>query len=341
MDEERFTATTGPALMRSRARIRGILLVSQGCLSVGLLAYLISKVDVAQASATALNADPLLLVLAIAQLSLQLFLAALRWELVARGLGGSLPFSAALRFVWVGTFFSQVLPASIGGDIVRMWLYWRRCGSRRLAIHSVALERLVMVVALLLLVFAVQPGLVARGVPLAIGLSAGIVLTGMIAVFSALLLSRGLLAGHGSWPLFRVLSHVAQDVRGVFARIPRSAALCVLSIAAHLNIAIVAWLIARALGLNITVADSIVLVPVVVLAATLPISVGGWGVRESAAITLFGLVGVSGADALALSVLLGLASIVISIPGALLWLPRERLREDDFDPTFDERADQA
>ena len=339
MSEERFSATTGQALKQSGTRRRRIMLVGQACLSGGLLAYLISKVDVAQASTTIRNADLLLLVLATAQLSLQLFFAALRWELLARGLGGSLPFPAALRFIWVGTFFSQVLPASVGGDIVRMWLYWRHCGSRRLAIHSVALERLVMVVVLLLLVLAVQPGLVARGVPLIIVFTAVIVLTGVIVVLSALLLSRNFLAAHDSWPLFRILFQVAQDVRSVFTDIPRTGALCVLSIAAHLNIAIAAWLIARALGLNIGIADSIVLMPVVVLAATLPISVGGWGVRESAAITLFGLVGVSGADALALSVLLGFASIVISIPGALLWLPRERPSKDNFDPSFDERAD--
>lgn len=320
---------------------RRILLIGQGCLSAGLLGYLISKVDVAQASATALNANLLLLVLATVQLGLQMFLTALRWKLLARGLGGSLPFRAALRFVWIGTFFSQVLPGSVGGDIVRMWLYWQRCGDRRVAIHSVALERLVMVFVLLLLVLAVQPGLAARGVPLAIVLSAAIFLTGMVAVLSALVLARGLLAVHNRWSLLRVLLYVAQDVRGVFGNVPRSAALCVLSVAAHLNMAIAAWLIARALGLDISVADSIVLMPVVVLVATLPISVGGWGVRESAAITLFGLVGVSGPDALALSVLFGLASIVISIPGALLWLPRHQLPKDDFDPTLDERAGRA
>ncbi len=341
MSEEHSNGATALALRRRRVRRRRILLIGQGCLSIGLLAYLMSKVDIAQAGATALNADPVLLALATAQLSLQVFLGAMRWALLVSGMGGSLPFPAALRFVWIGTFFSQVLPASVGGDIVRMWMYWRRTGSRRLAIHSVALERMVMVTVLLLLVLAVQPGLAARGVPLAIVLSAVVVLTAMIAVLSVLLLSRRLLAVHDGSRLLRSLSNIAQDVRGVFTNIPRSVALCGLSIAAYLNIAIVVWLIARALGLQISVVDSIVLSPVVLLAATLPISVGGWGVRESAAVTLFGLVGVSGHDALALSVLLGLASIAISIPGALLWLPRDRLPVDDFESALDERADRV
>jgi hypothetical protein len=60
----------------------------------------------------------------------------------------------------------------------------------------------------------------------------------------------------------------------------------------------------------------------------LPISVGGWGVREGAAIGLFGLVGVSSADALAWSILLGLAGIVAAIPGSLLWLIRDRAHSD-------------
>lgn len=320
---------------------RRILLIGQACLSAGLLAYLVSKVDVAQAAATVLNANPWLLVLATLQLGLQFVLAAWRWEVVAKGLGGSLPFTPALRFVWVGTFFNQVLPASVGGDIVRMWFYWQRCGSRRLAIHSVALERLVMVFVLLVLVLAVQPGLAGRGVPLAIVLSAAFVLAGLIAAVSVLVLAKGFLAAHSRWSLLRILLYVAQDVRSVFSDVPRSAVLCVLSVVAYINIAIATWLIALALGLEISIADSMILMPVVVAVSTLPISVGGWGVRESAVIALFSLVGVAGPGALALSVLFGLAGVVISLPGALLWLSRAQLPGADFEPTLDDREDRA
>lgn len=41
------------------------------------------------------------------QLSVLFFLVALRWQLVARALGGALPYSAALRFVWIGTYFRR------------------------------------------------------------------------------------------------------------------------------------------------------------------------------------------------------------------------------------------
>lgn len=319
-------------------RRRRILLVGQGCISAGLLGYLISTVDIGRAGATALNADLLLLLAGTLQLSAHLFLTALRWELVARGLGGVLPFPVALRFVWIGTFFNQVLPTSVGGDVVRMWLYWVHCGSRRFSIHSVALERLVMVMVLLLLVLAIQPGLAARGAPLSIVLSAVVVLTGIVAGLAVLLYSSRLLATYEAWLPFRMLAMAAGDVRSLFANLPRTVMLCVLSVAAHLNMVIAAWLVARALGLEMTLTDCIVLIPVITLAMTLPISVGGWGVRESAAISLLGLVGISSSSALALSVLLGIASIAVSIPGLFLWFIQDQRPKGEFDPLDDERT---
>ena len=310
-------------------RGRRILLVGQGCLTSALLGYLLSTVDIRRVGTTAANADLLLLLAGIIQLSVLFFLVALRWQLVACALGGALPYPAALRFVWIGAFFSQLLPGSAGGDVVRMWLYWVRCGSRRLSIHSVALERLLMVTVLLLLVLAIQPGLAARGAPLTIVFSVVVVLTGIVAGLAVLLFSGRLLVAYDKWLPIRMLSMVAGDMRDLFSNIPRTAMLCMLSVAGHLNMVIAAWFIAHALGLGISLADCIVLIPVIVLAATLPISVGGWGVRESAAISLFGLVGVSSSDALALSVLLGLASVAVAIPGSILWLIRDRHSESD------------
>jgi len=58
----------------------------------------------------------------------------------------------------------------------------------------------------------------------------------------------------------------------------------------------------------------------VALVANLPISVGGWGVRETAMIALFGLIGVPASATLVLSIQLGLLSLIVALPGGLLWL---------------------
>jgi hypothetical protein len=68
----------------------------------------------------------------------------------------------------------------------------------------------------------------------------------------------------------------------------------------------------------------LILMQPVTLFATLPISIGGWGVREAAVVTFFGLVGVAPSAAVLLSVQLGLIAVVISLPGGLLFLVQRR-----------------
>ena len=68
----------------------------------------------------------------------------------------------------------------------------------------------------------------------------------------------------------------AGDVCDLFSNIPRTVTLYVLPVAGHLNMVIVGWLIARAMGLGICLAGWTVLIPVIVLAATRPISVDDW-----------------------------------------------------------------
>ncbi len=58
----------------------------------------------------------------------------------------------------------------------------------------------------------------------------------------------------------------------------------------------------------------------VFLMATLPISLGGWGTREAAAVLAFGSLGLAAPQAVALAVLYGLSALLQAAGGALLML---------------------
>jgi len=60
--------------------------------------------------------------------------------------------------------------------------------------------------------------------------------------------------------------------------------------------------------------------PPVILATVLPISIGGWGMRETAMVFMLSLVGVAPERAFLLSVLMGVVTVVMSLPGGVLWL---------------------
>jgi uncharacterized membrane protein YbhN (UPF0104 family) len=77
---------------------------------------------------------------------------------------------------------------------------------------------------------------------------------------------------------------------------------------------------AFALSIHITWAALLFIVPCVVFVMLLPISLAGWGVRELGLVWFLELYGIPGEQALALSLLLGLVAVIVSLPGAPLFV---------------------
>ena len=76
------------------------------------------------------------------------------------------------------------------------------------------------------------------------------------------------------------------------------------------------WCCGRALGADISAITVITVVPAVLMAMLLPVSIAGWGLREMAAAALWPLAGMSAADGIAIATLYGLVVLTGSLPGA-------------------------
>jgi hypothetical protein len=83
---------------------------------------------------------------------------------------------------------------------------------------------------------------------------------------------------------------------------------------------LIVWSLARAQGLVLPPADAAVLFTVMIGVAIVPISIGGWGLRELAVVSLLGNLGVAPENALLFSVCFGLTLLLGSLPGALVWV---------------------
>jgi hypothetical protein len=71
------------------------------------------------------------------------------------------------------------------------------------------------------------------------------------------------------------------------------------------------------------------------LISMVPISIAGWGVREGAMVSAFGLVGLRAADALAMSIVFGLIVSLVGVPGGVIWAltrPKRAAATDDGSP---------
>ena len=76
----------------------------------------------------------------------------------------------------------------------------------------------------------------------------------------------------------------------------------------------------RAIGMEIPTLVLLPLVAPVLMTMLIPVTVAGWGLRESAAAVLWGAVGLTAADGVAVSLAYGLIVLLCSLPGAFVFL---------------------
>jgi uncharacterized protein (TIRG00374 family) len=287
----------------------------------GLLLYLALKsVDFDALRDRLLRLEVSWSALAFAILVLQVFLLALRWRLIAEACGAALSDRKSSIFTFIGMFFNQTLPSTVGGDAARIWLLARTDGWKN-ATYSVLVDRAAGLIWLALIVLACLPWSLAsiadpvgRITLMLIG-AAGVI--GPIVLFSIASLTRGLLK---RWRLTRHALEMTDALRQALVSRRVGIPVSVLSLAIHMITVIVTWTLAKAIGAPLSLVQSLILVPPVTLISAVPISIAGWGVREGAMVAAFTYAGLSASDGLAVSVLFGVGLFAIGAVGGVLWL---------------------
>jgi uncharacterized membrane protein YbhN (UPF0104 family) len=227
--------------------------------------------------------------------------------------------SSACILFCVANFFGQVLPGGIGSDAVRVWKTHRGGMPLRIALTSVALDRLVALLGLLLLVAMMQPALQTRLPEHLAWLFPLLAAAGIACTVGLGLLDHFPLAS-SRFAVVRAAHALAADTRSVFFRPGHAAKVVVVTLLSHVNLALVVWVLACGLGVNVPVADTIVLFSQVLVVSMLPLSIAGWGVREATMVILFGHAGVSAEHSLTVSTLFGIGTVLTALPGGLIRL---------------------
>ena len=121
---------------------------------------------------------------------------------------------------------------------------------------------------------------------------------------------------------WRITRHLAAASR-VAWRLCRSvtgARVAAYSFSIHLMTVVVAWGAAMAVHAPVHFVHVLFLVLPVILIATIPVSIAGWGVRENAMILAFSYAGLAGADGLIVSILLGIVNMSVGAIGGIAWV---------------------
>jgi uncharacterized membrane protein YbhN (UPF0104 family) len=238
-----------------------------------------------------------------------------RWRVVARALGADIDLLSATGAYYRSLFLNSVLPGGILGDVHRAVTQGRRAGDVAQGVRAVAWERLCGQV-----IQAVVTAVVLLTLPSPVRPALPYVLAGIAGVAGgAALVVRGA-ARRGRSRLTRAARGVAADLRhGLLAAgvWPQVTLASVLIVAGHTATFVVA---ARAAGCTAPLGELVALLMVVQTAASIPLSIGGWGPREGVAAWAFAAAGLGAATGITITTLYAVLMLAAVAPGAGLLL---------------------
>ena len=296
-------------------------------MGLSLLGFLLTQIDLGQASRAVADARIDLLLLAFAIVLGSRLLAAARWYLLLRGRHAAVTPFGMLRLMFVADFVGYFMPGSLGVEVLRVYGLAKTTADPALSATSVVVER---VVALVVLVLLVLLGLAARplALPAEIGRLAWLFLALLLVAVLAVMapptrsLALRLLPGER-------LARIRRGLESVFAALDSYRSRPWL-IAASLVLALVFQLMrcasvtvgAAALGHPLPFTFVLVVFPIMLLISLLPITIAGLGVREVGFVYFLGLGGMPAEVALPLALIQRLFTIIATLPGAWWYLRR-------------------
>ncbi|MCL4710563.1 MAG: YbhN family protein [Pseudorhodoplanes sp.] len=243
----------------------------------------------------------------------QVVICAYRWQLIARETGGPLRLQDTLLGYLEATFVNAFLPTLIASDGVRVLRAINSGASAMNSFVGVITDR---IVALCGLAFAAASGVIflpgATDNPVLVLAIVGILPAFIVGIIGLDIIGR-VFVPLSHWRIVRPFLELASYVRRL-RQMPRlTAQVVAISVVGHMSCAAAFFILASQLGIDVGYWAMFALSAPILVYAAVPISIGGWGVREAVTAALFGLVGVAPAMGVALSIAFGLLMSVVGI----------------------------
>lgn len=249
----------------------------------------------------------------------QAFFCSWRWQYIAQTHVQHLPSLLFTFMVYLeNLFFNQFLPATIGGDVLRV-VRWQGAGvSAAVAASTVLLDRLsglngAAILSLLIVPFvAGDPNQILTALA-AVSLSTLVLVStaGLFFIMRWPQIISPFKRYEKIWAIFNKLRvNITFDRHYIFA--------LGLSVLGYVIGGLSTAVIARGFHVDIDMFFIVVLGSFITLVSTIPITISGWGLREATFVTILSPLGVGQNQAFLLGLFVGLASLVSALPGGLV-----------------------
>ncbi len=258
------------------------------------------------------NIDYILLIVLLS--IIQYILSAYRWMYISKHTDLNITLKDSIKFYYISSFMNNILPGGIIGDIYRV--YYHAENKKEVlklgkSFQSVIFERLsgqIMLIAFFIFSLSIYFILNEKYLAFFYVLLPLLAVFYLIKYLFKLKLNSYLISKSYGKNFFKVFTGE------VFWR---HTILSFFVVASYILIYIIS---AKSLGISIDYFAFLVFSPLILLSMTLPVSIGGWGVREFTALLISFLLGLSASASISVAIMYGVLNLICSLPGVYFFL---------------------
>lgn len=252
-----------------------------------------------------------------------LIVKAYRWQVLLHTQNVKLSYRKSINLNLIGTFFNYFLPSLTGGDIVKGWMLGKENKKWWEVYSSLIIDRLVGLVALSTLILT---GFIFFSQHLSTQDAKPIIFTAVLIPATSLMIYITRFA----W--FPLLNKWLPNTK-LWKQIQKGIIICknyikwrknmiialLISLIIQFMDVFMSFFLGKALGINIPIAFFFLFVPLITLAAMMPISFNGLGVRETTYVLLFTPLNVKPELAVALSLSYYFLNLSLGVIGGITY----------------------
>jgi uncharacterized membrane protein YbhN (UPF0104 family) len=284
-------------------------LVTRTIVGLGVLIAVIAHVGTAPMLRGLASLDWWTIGAALALAAVATAAAAWRWRLIANRLGVGLRWSTAIGLYYQSQFLNTVLPGGVIGDAHRAIAHGSRVENITQTARSVAIERAAGQVVLLTLGAGIAAAFGEEFAGYVVSLIAiGVAAVGLVVIVTIAVSTRGRRL------LRREVAELHAGIRTARDCLKVTGA-SVIVIACHVATFSIAT---AAVGVSVPPGRMLVLSLVLLIGASIPLNVGGWGPREGIAGWAFAIAGFGAAAGVEASTLFGALTMISVAPGVVI-----------------------
>ena len=299
-------------------------------ISIVLIVFLLTKLGLRDVADQFATANFWWIIVGVIAFVLSNILGSLQWYLLMKTQGIEIPLLQAISYYHVGLFFNNFLIGYVGGDAIRIYDISKVSGKSSQAISTVFFDRLIGFVMLTTL--ALIAAIAWRNIFHSTTVIVIIVIIFLCWIISFVVLFNERFAQKIGWIFQFVFPRkIKNKIKEIYSSINSFKhkkktlnQVLIISVFVQTFRILVHFFAALSVGIHAQIQYFFIFVPVIALLSSLPISIGGIGVRESSGVALFSQVNSFQPQAIvAMEFLAYLIGLLSTLPGGIIFILRK------------------